>query len=77
MLDYSKITWLHAEITNLCNAHCPACARNNNGYGIKEGLKLNSVTSSQFAAVLNQLPNLNTPYFVSAKTVRTALTVVS
>ena len=60
MLDYSKITWLHAEITNLCNAHCPACARNNNGYGIKEGLKLNSVDSSQFAQVLKQLPNLNT-----------------
>lgn len=60
MLDYSKITWLHAEITNLCNAHCSACARNNNGYGLREGLKLSSVTPSQFLLVLNQLPNLNT-----------------
>ena len=60
MLDYRKITWLHAEITNLCNAHCPACARNNNGYGLKEGLKLNSVNPSQFVSVIEQLPNLNT-----------------
>jgi hypothetical protein len=52
MLDYSRITWLHAEITNLCNAHCPACARNNNGYGLKEGLKLDSVNPSQFVSVL-------------------------
>ena len=60
MLSLDKIVWLYAEITNLCNAHCPACARNNNGYGIKEGLKLDSVDPSKFLAVLNQLPNLNT-----------------
>ena len=29
-----KPTWLHLEPTTRCNAWCPSCPRNNNGYGL-------------------------------------------
>lgn len=60
MLAYDKITWLHAEITNKCNAWCPDCLRNNNGYGLAEGLNLVSMTPNKFKVILNRLPNLKT-----------------
>ena len=60
MLSYDKITWLHAEITNKCNAWCPGCSRNNNGYGLKDGLRLTSLNPSRFIEILNLLPNLKT-----------------
>ena len=60
MLPYDKITWLHAEITNKCNAWCPACGRNNNGYGLKDGLKLTSISPNRFLEILDLLPNLTT-----------------
>jgi MoaA/NifB/PqqE/SkfB family radical SAM enzyme len=60
MLSFDKITWLHVEPTTNCNAHCPACGRNNNGYGIKSWLKLESLLPAKFLEVINQLPNLKT-----------------
>ena len=60
MLPLSNITWLHVEPTTKCNAHCPACARNNNGYGLFKDLVLESLTPERFLEVLNQLPNLRT-----------------
>lgn len=60
MLPYNEITWLHVEPTTNCNAHCPACGRNNSGYGIKSWLKLESLPSSKFLEVIDKLPNLKT-----------------
>ena len=60
MLSLDQISWLHVEPTTKCNAHCPACARNNNGYGTIEGLKLESLSPSRFIEVTKQLPNLKT-----------------
>lgn len=60
MLAYDKILWLHAEITTKCNAHCPACARNNNGFGLREGLILTDLLPERFEEILNMLPNLQT-----------------
>jgi len=33
-----KFKWLHAEISTRCNAWCPACPRNNNGFGLSKDL---------------------------------------
>ena len=30
--------WLHVEVTSRCNAWCPSCGRNKNGYGLADGL---------------------------------------
>ncbi len=60
MLAYDKILWLHAEITTKCNAHCPACARNNNGFGLREGLVLLDLSPVRFKEILDILPNLQT-----------------
>ena len=60
MLAYDKILWLHAEITTKCNAHCPACARNNNGFGLREGLVLLDLSPIRFKEILDMLPNLQT-----------------
>ena len=60
MLPLANITWLHVEPTTKCNAHCPACARNNNGYGLFKDLVLESLSPVRFLEVLNQLPSLKT-----------------
>ena len=60
MLAYDKIVWLHVEPTTKCNAHCPACARNNNGYGLFKNLTLQSLDPQRFLEVISQLPNLKT-----------------
>ena len=60
MLAYDQITWLHVENTSKCNAHCPACARNNSGYGLKENLTIEDLDFNKFLMVLELLPNLKT-----------------
>lgn len=35
-LSTSSIEELHIEISNLCNAACPMCARNDHGYGLTD-----------------------------------------
>lgn len=35
-LTVDSIEEIHVEVTNLCNAACPMCARNNNGYGLTD-----------------------------------------
>ena len=58
MLD--KVKWLHLELTSRCNASCPACPRNNNGYGLVDGLIESDLSLDCLEKVLNTLPNLNT-----------------
>ena len=60
MLALEEIVWLHAEITSKCNAHCPACARNNNGYGLRDGLILEDLNPIRFKTIIDQLPKLKT-----------------
>lgn len=40
MFDYNKIDEYQIEITSYCNAACPQCPRNLNGYGINEHMPL-------------------------------------
>jgi sulfatase maturation enzyme AslB (radical SAM superfamily) len=63
MLAYDKIVWLHAEITNKCNAWCPACGRNQNGFGINPNLKLQDLAPKHYWEILKKLPNLQTVQF--------------
>ena len=35
-LTVDSIEEIHVEVTNLCNAACPMCARNRNGYGLTD-----------------------------------------
>ena len=37
---WNKITIVHVEPTTKCNASCPGCPRNNNGYGLKDNFEL-------------------------------------
>ena len=34
MIARENIKWLQVENTTKCNAWCPGCSRNNNGYGL-------------------------------------------
>jgi len=54
------IKWLHLEQTSRCNASCPACPRNNNGYGLAEGLTEADLDLDRLRQVLDQLPYLET-----------------
>jgi len=54
----SDIKWLHIEASSKCNAWCPACPRNNNGYGLKAGLVEQDLKTDQLANILDQLPQL-------------------
>ena len=40
MFDYASIREYQLEITTYCNAACPQCPRNNNGYGINPHMPL-------------------------------------
>jgi MoaA/NifB/PqqE/SkfB family radical SAM enzyme len=37
-ISLDNISTMHVEISTLCNAACPMCARNNNGAGLSPGL---------------------------------------
>ena len=46
--------WLHVEPTTRCNAHCPGCARNNEGYGVADGLVIEDLDPARLAAVIRE-----------------------
>lgn len=53
------IKWLHVEPSSRCNAWCPACPRNINGYGVNDQIVEQDLTTARFQEVLDQLPNLH------------------
>lgn len=59
----SDATWLQVENTTKCNAWCPACSRNQNGYGLNPDLVVEDLPTSRFEEVLKKLPNLETIQF--------------
>jgi sulfatase maturation enzyme AslB (radical SAM superfamily) len=50
------VTWLHVGLSSKCNAWCPDCGRNKNGYGLADGLVEQDLSLSRLKEVLNQLP---------------------
>ncbi len=59
----SDSTWLQVENTTKCNAWCPACARNQNGFGLNPDLVVEDLSTARFEEVLKKLPNLTTIQF--------------
>lgn len=57
-LSLSDIKWAHVEASSKCNAWCPACPRNNNGYGLADGVVEQDLSPRQFEEIVSGLPNL-------------------
>jgi len=57
-MQAQEIKWLHVEPTTRCNAWCPACPRNKNGFGLVDNLVKQDLSIDIFESVLSQLPNL-------------------
>lgn len=58
MFDLDQVKRLQVESTTKCNAWCPGCARNDNGYQLNKSLKLVNLSTEQFKQALNLLPNV-------------------
>ena len=58
-MKVEDITWLHVEASTKCNAWCPGCPRNNNGYGLAPGLIEEDLSPSRYLEIINGLPNLH------------------
>jgi organic radical activating enzyme len=58
-MNKEDIKWLHVELSSRCNAWCPACPRNNNGFGIIDGLVEEELSLEKLESILEQLPNLH------------------
>ena len=50
---------LHVELSSKCNAWCPSCARNKNGYGLKDNLVPQNLDVEKLKAAVDALPNLH------------------
>jgi sulfatase maturation enzyme AslB (radical SAM superfamily) len=53
------VKWLYVEASSKCNAWCPACARNQSGYGLIPGLIEQDLSTDRFKDVLEHLPHLS------------------
>lgn len=49
MFDYNKIDEYQIEITSLCNAACPQCPRNLNGYGVNPYMPVTALSKEIIA----------------------------
>jgi hypothetical protein len=62
MIVKEHIKCLQVENTTKCNAWCPACPRNNNGYGLSD-IVIEDLDTSRFQQVLEEYPNLEVIQF--------------
>ena len=58
-----KYTWLHVESTTRCNAWCPFCPRNNNGFGLAPNLVIEDLSLARLQEVLFFHKNIQTIQF--------------
>lgn len=58
-MKLADITWLHVEPSTKCNAWCPGCIRNNNGYGLAPGFTEEDLAPSRYLKIISGLPNLH------------------
>lgn len=63
MIDLSTVKWLQVEASSKCNAWCPGCSRNKNGYGLADDLVVEDLKTERFAEVLAMMPNLQVADF--------------
>jgi MoaA/NifB/PqqE/SkfB family radical SAM enzyme len=59
--------WLQVEATTKCNAWCPGCARNIDGYVLADDFVVEDLSTERFQEVLAQLPNLETIDFCGTR----------
>jgi len=52
------IKWIHVEASSRCNASCPGCSRNNNGYGTNPALIEKDIDIDQYTDFIKQFPSL-------------------
>lgn len=57
-MNAEDIKWLHLESSTYCNAWCPKCDRNNNGYGLSDQFVKQDINLTTLENLLDQLPNL-------------------
>ena len=53
-----QVRWLHVEASTRCNAWCPSCPRNQNGYGLRTGLVEQDLDPVIFQSVLDNFDML-------------------
>ena len=65
MYDLKNIKSVQIEITERCNAACPACQRNYFGYGSRPGIYKGNMSLEQFKTLLTEelLSQLNEVFF--------------
>jgi sulfatase maturation enzyme AslB (radical SAM superfamily) len=57
------VKWFHVEASSKCNAWCPACPRNNKGFGLIDGLVEQDLTPAVFEEALVNFPALECVQF--------------
>jgi MoaA/NifB/PqqE/SkfB family radical SAM enzyme len=57
-INADKVNLLHIEPTTRCNASCPGCPRNNNGFGVREDLILQDIDPNIIMVEALNFPNL-------------------
>lgn len=58
-MQVDGIKWVHVEASSKCNAWCPACPRNNNGFGIADGVVEQDLPPARFEEIISSLPSLH------------------
>ena len=58
-----NVKWFHVEASSKCNAWCPACPRNNNGFGLVDGLVEQDLPPALFEEALVNFPALECVQF--------------
>ena len=54
-----EIQKLHVEPSSHCNARCPGCPRNLNGYNVDDLFNKTHLTAERFGEILTQYPEVN------------------
>jgi hypothetical protein len=58
-LSPGDIKWAHVEASSKCNAWCPACVRNNHGFGLADHVVEQDLSPDLFESIISAMPNLH------------------
>lgn len=58
-MQLGDILALHVELSSKCNAWCPGCPRNFNGYGLRPNVQPTNLELDKLYSAFDKLPNLN------------------
>jgi organic radical activating enzyme len=59
-MNVEDVRWIHVEASSKCNAWCPACPRNNHGFGLVPTLVEQDLSPVRFEEIIAELPKLQT-----------------